>query len=46
MHLCGFQEGYGVMVLNTNRNYDEVDGKNVPIRVSLHYRSLSTCSCK
>lgn len=25
------------MVLNTNRNYDVVNGENIPIRVSFYY---------
>ena len=35
------QEGYGVMVLNTNRNREVVGDKKVPIRVSTEVVSLS-----
>ena len=38
LHVSSPQEGYGVMVLNTNRNHDFVRDKKVPIRVSAETR--------
>ena len=41
--LQSVQEGYGVLVLNTNRNEVIVDGKKTPIRVS-YPRKLNVCT--
>ena len=53
-HTALLQEGYGVIVLNTNRNHDIVDGVRQPIRVSvcMHahvqciFHTLCLCMCK
>ena len=43
------QEGYGVLVLNPNRNHEEKNGKKKPIKVSYihtptHHRVITVCT--
>ena len=40
------QNSYGVMVLNTNRNSDIVNGEALPVRVRIHYLCVTQSSPK